>query len=26
MLLEDAFSDRGLDVAITERRNEVGAK
>ena len=25
MMLEDAFSDRGLDVAITARRNEAGA-
>jgi heme exporter protein C len=25
MALEDAFSDRGLDVAITARRNEAGA-
>jgi hypothetical protein len=24
-MLEDAFSDRGLDVAITARRNEAGA-
>jgi heme exporter protein C len=25
MMLEDAFSDRGLDAAITTRRNEAGA-
>jgi hypothetical protein len=25
MMLEDALSDRGLDVAITARRNEAGA-
>jgi hypothetical protein len=25
MMLEDGFSDRGLDVAITARRNEAGA-
>jgi len=25
MLLEDSFADRGLDVAIAERRNEAGA-
>ena len=26
MLLEDSFADRGLDVAIAERRNEAGAQ